>query len=188
MREAADSDRTSHLLPAQAIDQCCKHLLKGDAVQRITGLGLAHFGGGRVRGRPAPLHCNRRARCRRRADQGDRLRLTFLRELLQQLLSQSLGRRRANLSALAALARGDGEDLAGDPVVAFVRLAIDLAGHGVARWGLLHRCINDWRRDSLTCTTRNAGRFGVSVMAFWFGLIRELQNKDVLLASLRLAK
>lgn len=58
--------------------------------------------------------------------------LTFLRELLQQLLGQILGRRRANLSALAALARGDGEDLAGDPVGSWMRLAVNLAGYGAA--------------------------------------------------------
>ncbi len=34
----------SHLLPAQAIDKFNEHPLKGDAVQRITGLGLAHCG------------------------------------------------------------------------------------------------------------------------------------------------
>jgi len=44
MREAADSDRTAHFLPAQTIDQLYEHLLKGDAMQRITGLGVAHCG------------------------------------------------------------------------------------------------------------------------------------------------
>ena len=29
--------------------------------------------------------------------------------------------------------------------------------YGVARWGLVHRCINDWRRDSLTCIPRGPG-------------------------------
>jgi hypothetical protein len=35
-------------------------------------------------------------------------------------------------------ARGDGEDLAGDPVVALVLLAVDLAGDWIARWFLNH--------------------------------------------------
>jgi hypothetical protein len=48
---------------------------------------------------------------------------------LQQLLGQGLSRLRADLFALAAHARGDGEDLSGDRVVALVRLAVDLGGY-----------------------------------------------------------
>jgi hypothetical protein len=42
MREATDGDRAAHVLPAQALDQFDEHALKGDAMQRIAGLGLAH--------------------------------------------------------------------------------------------------------------------------------------------------
>jgi hypothetical protein len=46
MREAADSDFTPHLIPAQALDQFDEHLLESDAVQRIIGLELPHCSGG----------------------------------------------------------------------------------------------------------------------------------------------
>jgi hypothetical protein len=56
----------------------------------------------------------------------------------EQFSGQVLGRPGANLPALAALAGGDGEDLAGDPVGTFIFLAFDLDCDGVTRWGLVH--------------------------------------------------
>ena len=69
------------------------------------------------------------------------LRLAFLHQIPEQLLCQDLGRRRANLFALAAHAGGDGQDLSCNPIGSLIRLAINLAGDPMARWILVHRVI-----------------------------------------------
>ena len=69
------------------------------------------------------------------------LRLAFLCQLLEQLLRQDFSRRRANLFALAAHASGDGQDLSCNPVGSPMRRAVNLAGHSVARWIIVHGAI-----------------------------------------------
>lgn len=66
-----------------------------------------------------------------------RLRLAFLCQMREQLPCQGLGRRGADLPALAAHTRRDGQDLPGYPVSSPVLLAIKLAGDAVAWWVLV---------------------------------------------------
>src|ERR1035437_6867942 len=82
-----------------------------------------------------------------RSHDTDRLRLAFLHQCPEQLLCQCLRRRRANLLALAALARGDGEDFPCHPVGSPIRLAINLANYRVARWFLVHGAITSSNKN-----------------------------------------
>ena len=65
----------------------------------------------------------------------------LVRQLPEQLPGQLLGRRRDDLSALAAYAGGDGGYVPCYPVGSLERLATDLDGYGVVGWGLVHRCL-----------------------------------------------
>ncbi|MEK7436655.1 MAG: hypothetical protein AAB150_07215 [Pseudomonadota bacterium] len=56
-------------------------------------------------------------------------------------MSQDFRRHRANLSALAAHAGGDGHDLSGDPVGSPVRPSINLADNRVATRSFVHGVI-----------------------------------------------
>src|SRR5487761_2226986 len=75
------------------------------------------------------------------------LRLTFLRELLEQLHRQCLRHSGTNLLALAAHAGGDGEYVPRHPVRSPIRLAIDLTGYRDA-WHNLFHCVT--RKDGFT--------------------------------------
>ncbi len=63
---------------------------------------------------------------------GRTLRLIFPRQLQEELHCQRFRRHRAELGTLAALSRGNNQDLPRDPVITLEYFPVDLAGDGVA--------------------------------------------------------